>query len=208
MKIHDISWPLSSATTSYKDKKTISFESLKNFEHHHVRETLLTLSTHSGTHIDAPSHFLAEGKTIEQVPISSTVGPCKVFDLSAIKEGISRKDLEELPINENDIILFKTRNSKYSPTDSFNPNFVYLTLSGAQYLAACNIRAVGIDYLGIERNQEGHATHTTLFNNNITIIEGLRLDAIAAGSYFLCCLPLKIIGIEAAPARAILIEEL
>ncbi len=208
MKIYDISWPISSATTGYKDKKIINFESTKSFDKDGSRETKITLSSHSGTHVDAPSHFLRDGKTIDQIDFSSIIGACKVFDMTAVSDGITSDHLENLNIQPHDIILFKTINSANQPTDTFTPHFIYLSASGAEYLVERKIRAVGIDYLGIERSQPDHPTHTLLFKHDITIIEGLRLDAVKQGSYFLCCLPLYTIGLEAAPARAVLIEGL
>lgn len=206
MKIYDISWPLHEATTAYKDKKTIHFESVKSFDTDTVRESIITLNAHSGTHIDAPSHFLREGKTIDQLHLSSVIGPCKVFHMSQVSDGITADHIENLDISAGDIVLFKTINSAIPATAKFTPAFIYLTFSAAQCLVERKVRAVGIDYLGIERNQDGHLTHKELFNHDITIIEGLRLGAIKEGNYFLCCLPLYAIGIEAAPARAVLIE--
>ena len=207
MNLYDISWPITPEMTGYKDKKSVSFEQVKNFEQDNVRESIIHLSSHAGTHIDAPAHFIKNGKTIEQISITDFSGPCKVFDLTHLPESISRENLLDLDIQKSDIILFKTKNSTLAPTDKFNPNFIYLDHSGAQYLADKNIQTIGIDYLGIERNQPNHETHTILMHNNITIIEGLRLDHVPAGLFFLWCMPLAIIGLEAAPARAILIQE-
>lgn len=208
MIIHDISWPISQEITAYKDRKTVSFEPIKSIEKDGVRESLLTLGAHTGTHIDAPSHFQKEGNTIEKLDLSQVIGKCKLFDMSSVTDGITQDHLENLDIQPHDIILFKTSNSALQPTDKFNPQFIFLEASGAQYLVQRKIKAVGIDYLGIERGQQGHLTHNLLFKHNIVIIEGLRLSQIKQGSYFLCCLPLYAIGIEAAPARAILIEEI
>jgi arylformamidase len=206
MIIHDISWPISTNTTAYKNRKTVEFKPIKSFESDSVRESLITLGSHTGTHIDAPSHFQKNGKTIDQLDLSHVIGKCKVFDMSAITDGITQDHLENLDIQAHDIILFKTSNSANQATDKFTPHFIFLEISGAQYLVQRNVKAVGIDYLGIERGQAGHLTHNLLFKHNIVIIEGLRLGAIKQGSYFLCCLPLAIVGLEAAPARAVLIE--
>lgn len=206
MKIFDISWPISSEITAYKDRKTVHFEQIKTFEKDTVRESLITLGAHTGTHIDAPSHFQKEGTTIDQLDLLQVIGKCKVFDMSSVTDGITQDHLENLDIQPHDIILFKTSNSALQQTDKFNPQFIFLEISGAQYLVKRNIKAVGIDYLGIERGQQGHVTHHVLFDHRITIIEGLRLHGIKQGIYFLCCLPLAMVGVEAAPARAVLIE--
>jgi arylformamidase len=109
-------------------------------------------------------------------------------------------------IYAGDIILLKTANSSLGATALFNPSFVYLEASGAHYLQEKKIKAVGIDYLGIERAQPAHETHLQLMEHGITIIEGLRLQHVKQGRYLVCCLPLNAVGIEAAPARAVLIE--
>lgn len=206
MKVYDISWPISPEMTAYKDKKTVTFTQNKSFEKDGFYESTFAMSAHSGTHTDAPLHFQRDGATIDQLDLSQVIGKCKVFDMSAVTDGITQDHLENLDIQPHDIILFKTSNSALQPTDKFNPQFIFLEASGAQYLVQRKVKAVGIDYLGIERGQQGHLTHNLLFKHNIVIIEGLRLGAIKQGSYFLCCLPLVLVGLEAAPARAVLIE--
>jgi arylformamidase len=204
-KIIDISWPLSGTSTTYKNKQHIIIEKKKTFSDSGVRESALHLNTHAGTHIDAPAHFLADGETVEHVKIESIIGPCRVINLQHISTGIERKDLDSYNIKQSEIILLQTKNSLLSPDELFNPNFTYLSESGARYLSEQKVKAIGIDYLGVERNQSDHETHKVLLSNNITIIEGLRLNNVKPGSYNLYCLPLKLIGTEAAPARAILI---
>jgi arylformamidase len=209
MKIFDISWPISKATTGYKDRNVVDINEVKNFNHDGVRETTINLSSHSGTHVDAPSHFLKDGKTIDEIALDRLVGDCIVLDMSTCAQRITRNCLmaHDADIVENSIILLHTTNSDLSPTDKFNPHFVYLDASGAEYLAEKKIKAVGIDYLGIEHSQPGHPTHETLMKADILAIEGLRLAHIPAGRYFFVCLPLNMIGTEAAPARAMLMTE-
>ena len=203
-KIIDISWPITPTMTSYKNGNEVKFADLASWEKDKYRKSLITLSTHSGTHVDAPSHFHEHGETFEKLSLSSMVGPCKVLDATHCSEKITKQDLEKQNITQDDIILFKTKNSNLKTDVPFDPNFIYLELSAAQLLADKKIKAVGFDYLGIERHQPGHDTHSILFNNQITIIEGLRLNHVTPGDYFFCCLPLAIQGLEAAPARAVL----
>jgi len=208
MTIIDISWPISTATTGYKDKKVVHFEEVKNFNRDGVRETNITVSAHTGTHIDAPSHFLKEGKTIDEMGLDRFVGDCVVLDMTVCVERITRDALAEHDhkIKENSIVLLRTGNSDLTPTDIFSPHFVYLEESGAFYLKEKKIKMVGIDYLGIEHSQPGHPTHEILMNADIVIVEGLRLGHVKAGEYWCVCLPLNVVGLEAAPARAILLE--
>lgn len=206
MQIIDISWPLSSDITAYKDRKNVSFNNIKTFERDQVRESSITLGSHSGTHIDAPSHFLADGNTISQMPLDATCGPCMVLDCTHVTQAITDADLQQHAIEQGARILLKTRNSEFDVTASFDHNFIYLAASGAAYLASKKIKAVGIDYLGIERQQPNHETHEALMRAGITIIEGLRLAGVNAGLYTLWCLPLAVQGLEAAPARAVLVK--
>jgi arylformamidase len=208
VKIIDISWPISSATTGYKDKKVVAFTDVKHFAQDGVRETDIQVSSHTGTHVDAPAHFLKDGKTIDQISLDRLIGQAIVLDCTDVTDAITREHLlsHDAIINKNDIVLLKTTNSATQPTEKFTPHFIYLHVSGAQYLAEKQIKAVGIDYLGIERSQPEHETHTTLFHHDVVIIEGLRLEHVQPGRYEFYCLPLNVIGLEAAPARAILVE--
>ncbi len=205
MKIIDISWPICDATTEYKDKKSITFTQLKTFDKDGVRESSFCFNAHTGTHVDAPSHFLKDGKTIDEVHLDRLMGKAILLDLVTIGDSIGEDDLNGYEIEEGDIVLLRTANSAYTPTDPFVRDFIYLDPSGAQYLAEKRVKAVGIDYLGIERGDPDHRVHTTLMQADIAIIEGLRLGHVQAGTYFLVCLPLAIVGPESAPARAILL---
>ncbi len=207
MKVFDISWPITQDMTTYKDKQVVNIEQAKTFEADKVRETVFTLSSHTGTHIDAPAHFMQDGVTIDQIHPFYCVGAALVIDMTHVAECIDQKDLEAVKIDPNMIVLFKTKNSAHGPTDPFDYNFVYINASAADYLVKQSIRSVGIDYLGIERNQPDHATHKAFMQHNIPIIEGLRLAHVQAGSYVLWCLPLRMPGLDGAPARALLIEQ-
>lgn len=205
MRYYDISWPISENITAYKDKKTVHLTQTKTIVEHHVNETLITLSSHTGTHIDAPSHFIAHGKTIDELDPLCCTGKARVIDMTHVTNCITKTDIEHITNLADCIVLFKTKNSFIDAYAPFNPNFIYIAADAAEYLVQQNIKAVGIDYLGIERNQPGHPTHHTFMQQNIPIIEGLRLQQVKARSYFLWCLPIKIPGLDAAPARAILL---
>ena len=206
MRIIDISWPISNQTTTYKNKRDICHEPTRTFELDGFRESKISYGVHTGTHIDAPAHFIENGKTIDQINLAQLIGKAKVFDLTYLNEKISNLDLEKLDFSDCKIALFKTKNSLDSATGLFNLNFIYLDSSAAQYLTTKNLMAIGIDSLGIERNQPNHETHKILFESNILIIEGLRLDQVDSGIYELICLPLNIVNSDGAPARAILID--
>lgn len=200
----DISWPITETMTEYKDRSTVQLISLKSIEKDTVAETLITFHSHTGTHIDVPAHFLSAGKTIDLFALETFIGMCKVIDLTDVLEAITDKDLEKHTITSADRILLKTRNSQKNFDEPFDYNFVYLASSGAYFLANQGVQLVGIDYLGIERNQPAHETHIALLSKGIPILEGLRLKDVKEGKYWLNCLPLAIPGIDAVPARALL----
>lgn len=204
MKMHDVTSTICEGMTVYKNKpeKQPNFNSVTNG---YVTETQLELGVHTGTHIDAPRHMFVDGDTFETIAMEDLVGQSKVFDLTHVEDGISKKDLEGFDIQKDDFVLFKTKNSY---VETFDFDFIYLAHDGAEYLSQIGIRGVGIDTLGIERSQEGHPTHKTLFENKIIIIEGLRLKEINQGDYFMVAAPLKLEGTDGSPARVLLFEEL
>lgn len=204
MKMYDVTGTIYEGMTVYKDvpEKQPKFDTVTNG---YVTETRLDLGVHTGTHIDAPLHMVVDGDTFETISMEDLVGQSKVLDLTDVENGISKTDLEKFEIEKNDFILLKTKNSY---EDAFNFDFIYLARDAAEYLAEIGIRGVGIDTLGIERSQEGHPTHKTLFGNEIIIIEGLRLKEVEQGDYFMVAAPLKLTGTDASPARVLLFEGL
>jgi arylformamidase len=206
MKIYDISMTIHEDMPTYKnnpDKKP-KIENTGNYTTGSTYESKITLGMHTGTHIDAPLHMIKDGKKMDTYTIDDYVTEAKVIDLTHLEDHITREDLINQDINKGDFILFKTRNSTI---EEFDFKFVFLEKSGAEYLKEIGIKGVGTDALGIERDQPDHETHQTLLNNKIMIVEGLRLRDVPAGIYTLIILPLKILSTEAAPARAILIDQ-
>lgn len=206
MKIFDISMAIHGDMTVYKNKaeKKPNLKVMQDFLTSSAYESRLEMDMHTGTHIDAPLHMMENGDTIDHFDLSKAYGKCRVIDLTKVKEKITKEDLLSKDIRSGEYILFKTRNSF---TEEFDFDFVYLEISGAEYLKDIGIIGVGTDALGIERAQSGHETHKLLLGNSITILEGLRLKDIEEGEYILVAAPLKIIGAEASPARALLIKE-
>ena len=203
--IYDISMTINEEMMVYKnriEKKPI-IKQVNFFEKQGNYESVLSMNLHTGTHIDYPLHMLKDGLTSESENLEALVGKVKVFDLLEVNDHIGIDNLKDLNIEENDFILFKTKNSL---KDTFDFNFIFLDESGAKYLSDKKIRGVGIDALGIERAQANNPTHKILLSNNIIILEGLRLKEIKEDEYEMYCLPLKIDNVEASPVRAILIK--
>lgn len=175
---------------------------------HGVKLSWLSFSSHTGTHVDAPSHFLEKGVDLEKVPLEKFIGPCHVLDLTFVrKREISKEDLSRFQIRKGDRILFKTGNFRFLKKKTFPPSYLSLSLEAANLLAQKKIHLVGTDFLGIEkRKNPGHPVHTTLLGAGIVIVEGLDLAKVPAGRYQLFCLPFNVVGVDGAPARVILIQ--
>lgn len=165
----------------------------------------MILGVHTGTHMDAPLHFIRNARSIDSMPLDATVGRARVIEIHD-KKSIRREELLGHAISAGERILFKTVNSDHAwDSDQFEENFVFIAQDGAQYLAECGVRCVGVDYLSVGGfREDGPETHHALLEAGIWIIEGLNLKAVAPGPYELVCLPLKLAGSEGAPARAIL----
>lgn len=188
---------------SYEAKKP-HITNVQNHDQGKPHESLLSLNVHTGTHVDAPLHMLAGGATIESISLDRLVGPARVLDLTHLKGHITKEDLVPFAIQRGERILFKTTSSL---TEEFDLEFVFLREDGAQYLTEIGVGLVATDALGIERAQAEYPTHRSLMRNDIIIVEGLRLKDVEAGNYMLVIAPLKLTGIDAAPARAFLIAD-
>lgn len=205
MKIWDVSMLIAENMMVYKNReeKKPSITLDREFSEGGVNESVIKMNLHTGTHIDAPFHMQQGGQTVESLDLGHLITKCSVLDLTTVKDGITNDDLIGLNIKEGSFVLLKTKNSF---SEDFLMDFTYLAKSGAEYLAQMKVVGVGIDALGIERDQPGHSTHKILFDNKIIIIEGLRLKEVEGGDYCMMALPLKIKGADGAPARVVLIK--
>ena len=173
---------------------------------HNVRLTAIEMGSHTGTHIDAPFHMIADGKQLEKFPLERLTGKATVFEIPGVR-AIGSSDLDRLNWNGADRVLFKTENSKHWHDGKFYDEFVYLEPDGAEFLAERGVQLVGIDYLSIDRyKSESHPSHFALLTKDILIIEGLNLSAVPAGEYTLVALPLNLQDADGAPARVILMN--
>ena len=162
-------------------------------------------SAHIGTHMDAPRHFLAHGHGIESMPLDATIGPARVIAIHD-PDLIRVKELEPHRLAAGERVLFKTRNSEHLwKTNDFHERFVHIPQDTAAYLANLKVRTVGLDYLSVGGYETDSAeTHRALLGAGIWLIEGLNLGHVEPGEYELVCLPLKLVGSDGAPARAVL----
>lgn len=169
--------------------------------------THISMSCHTGTHVDAPDHFLNNGKTVEALPLDLLVGRAYVLHLPDVNL-ITASVLMQADIPPRTRrLLFKTRNSEYwaKGSNEFHTDFVGLSVDAAELLVDRNVKLVGIDYLSIAPYKMGTPAHTILLNAGVVVIEGLDLYQVSQGRYTLHCLPLKLGGADGAPTRCILV---
>ena len=167
----------------------------------------ITLGSHTGTHVDAAKHFFDDGQTIDRIPPEKFLGPAVLiaFDEPDRVSG-GADDLKKHSLEGQRRVLIRTRNSTRLDNPEFDKRYVFLAPDGAEYLVSIGVELVGVDYLSIEQFHSGHhGTHRTLLEKDIVIIEGLSLSEPKPGTYELVCLPLKLEGLDGAPARALLI---
>lgn len=172
-----------------------------------ANDTTLNFSVHTGTHIDAPLHFFPNGKSVDQISLDTLIGPAYLAEVPKDAESITLTVLEQLALPDGvRRLLLKTRNSNLwiSGVQEFEPDFVALTVEAAQWVVNRGIEVIGIDYLSIQRFCDGPETHQILLGAEVVVIEGLNLSQVLPGQYDLFCLPLKLKGIEGAPARVVL----
>jgi arylformamidase len=175
-----------------------------------ANETRLELGVHTGTHVDAPLHFVSGGGTVDKLPLDILVGPTVVAHIANVTGHLDAQALEQADIPPGtQRLLFKTRNSGYweHPEEGFRPEFAGITEDGARFLVERGVRLVGIDYLSIAPYKMSRPTHLVFLQAGVVLIEGLDLRAVEPGEYTLYCLPLKLGETEGAPARVVLIQE-
>jgi arylformamidase len=168
--------------------------------------TQLDIDVHTGTHVDAPRHFIDRGLTLEELGLDAFIGPAVVVDTGASTE-ITASVLERAMIPEDtQRLLLRTTNSSRLDLyrTPFDSDFAALTLDGAEWLATQDLRLVGIDYLSIQRYSEPRGVYRALLGTGMAILESLVLADVTPGEYELICLPMRLVNAEGAPARAIL----
>ncbi|HEY0459923.1 MAG TPA: cyclase family protein [Pyrinomonadaceae bacterium] len=210
MKIYDITFPISEITPVYAGDPNVKIEVASSFaKGDHANVTALCCGAHTATHVDAPNHFIDGTRRVHQLELGKLIGKARVVEIDSSVTAIEPEHLGNLEAVER--ILFKTRNSAFwnEPEKGFRKDFTYISPEAARRLAEAGMKLVGIDYLSVEKfGSDDFATHITLLEREIVIVEGLDLREVRAGDYELICLPLKIISEtgDGAPARAVLRE--
>jgi arylformamidase len=205
----DVTATLDPATTPvYEGDAPMRFEFLKDMR----KGDALTLSAyslgaHSGTHIDAPMHFVLGGASIDRVPLEALIGPARVIDIPDAVQAIDAAELGRYQWRGAQRVIFRTRSSQrgWMKSSTFHRDFAYVAPDAAQLLADAGVLLVGIDYISAEQfGAAAPRTHRILLGKGIPIVEGLALEGVPAGDYDLIVLPMKVAGHDGAPARAVL----
>ncbi len=202
-RYYDISMPLSGRIPHWPGQDGFSRRELQAGE---AIVADLACSSHTGTHVDAPKHFIPEAGTIEQIALEKLLGPCVVADFGSVQGFITAHDIASLPQGVTRIIVKTSNTSRNLLDDSeFHEDYVSFDESAAHALVERGVLFVGVDYLSVEaKGSPGHPVHKTLLAAGVVILEGCYIKDVPPGEYNLIALPLKIVDGDGAPTRAIL----
>jgi arylformamidase len=209
MRIYDVTLTISNTLPVWPGDPPVDLQRVSKMEEGEVCNiTRMNISAHTGTHVDAPYHFLAKGKTVETLDLKTLTGRAYVVEMPNNLNVITAADVEAANIPpRTKRVLFKTRNSSYWTKNHtvFNTNFVALSADAAKYMVERGVKLIGVDYLSVAPYEDTIPTHQILLKAGVIIVEGLDLSKISQGRYTFYCLPLKIAKADGAPARAMLI---
>lgn len=204
-KLLDVSVPLAQGLPTYPGNPEFEFHAIKRIsEGASSNVSRMVLGTHTGTHVDAPKHFIDDGVGVDALALNLLLGRARVVEIT--KRGpITADDLAGAGLREDLRVLLKTPNSALWNSNVFHEDYAHLTDAGARYLVEQGVKVIGVDYLSVEKfKQPGAPAHRTLLSNGVIIIEGLNLAEAEAGMYEMYCLPLRVAGADGAPARVVL----
>lgn len=205
----DVSVTVRSGMVHWPDNPPVRVERMLDIERGDVANvSSISMGSHTATHMDAPLHFIRDGKSLDELPLAAVMGRARVVE---IQDPVSVKpeELRQHGISRGERVLFKTRNSVrgWASDEAFDEDFVFVSQEAARYLAEREVRTVGVDYLSVGGfHEDGEETHGALLGAGIWVIEGLDLSGVEPGEYELICLPIKVEHSDGAPARAILRE--
>ncbi|MBI3648086.1 MAG: cyclase family protein [Actinobacteria bacterium] len=212
MRIIDVSLPIGPDLLTWPGDPAIQIEprsQISKGDAANVSE--LRIGTHTGTHVDPPVHFVEGAPGIDAVALDTLYGPCFVADVRGMRGQLGVAELEALALPERtERLLLKSDNSEIwrrLPAE-FPDDYVCLSPEGARWVVASGIRLVGVDFLSVEKKgSPGHPTHVELLSNGVVVVEGLNLGDVESGAYTLAVLPLRIVGGDGGPARAVLLAD-
>jgi len=201
----DVSVPVRAGMVHWPGDPPVKIERVKTIgDDSEANMTKIHMSAHTGTHMDAPLHFFADDPGIEALPLDIAMGPARVIAIEG-NEPIDRGQLEGLDLQSGERVLFRTTNSDRAWADrDFDPDYVYVSLEAAELLGEVGVALVGVDYLSVGGSEsDGAETHRAILGAGAWVVEGLDLSMVEPGEYQLICLPIKLVGSDGAPARAL-----
>jgi arylformamidase len=202
--IHDVTVPLSPGLPTYPGDPSFEIEPIDAVASAPFRLSRMSLATHTGTHVDAPGHFLPGGATVDSLRLEILMGKARVVEILA-RERVDRSDLEAQDLRDDLRVLLKTRMSGQMLKPGFQEDHVYLSGDAAAYLVQAGLKLVGFDYMSVDRfGTTEFPAHRALLGAGVVILEGLDLSQVEPGEYDMSCLPLRVAGGDGAPARVIL----
>ena len=206
-RIYDISLPIESGGAVYPGNPEIQITLQQAIAHGaSANVSALAMGSHTATHVDAPRHFFDDGAGADTLPLDVLMGPALLIAMDADVTAVTAELLASHDLTHVSRLLIRTRNSTYIREPKFRPDYTYLAPDGARFLVDHGVKLVGVDYLSVEQFHSGHhQTHRTLLENGVVIVEGLDLSEPPPGVYELRCLPLRLTGLDGAPARAVLL---
>jgi arylformamidase len=200
-EIIDVSVPVSPSTVTWENELRPVIERVSSIEAGDgYNLSRLDFGVHTGTHVDAPSHFIDGAGSIESLPLDALIGPARVIDARGVADEIDIELVERELAEDCERVVFATRNSELWDEPGFRGDFVGISPRAASFLVERGVRLVAIDYLSVGVPE----THRELLSHGVVLLEGLDLRGVEAGHYRLICLPLNIVGSDGAPARAVL----
>jgi arylformamidase len=206
MKIYDISLSLSFDTVRWATAQPFELIERKRMRRGDTNNSSsVHQSVHAGTHVDAPFHFLADGATIESLPLETFIGPARVC-ASNPGSRITGADVASAALQGETRVLFKTRNSGLLRKREYDPSFAPFSVDAAKALVDLGVRLVGLDYLSAAAADEQVPVHRAFLEHGVILLEGIDLSEVPPGRYELICFPVKIAGSDGAPCRAVLRE--
>lgn len=210
-RIYDISMPVRTGGLVYPNNPPISITAVQSISAGATANvSRIDLGSHTGTHVDAPKHFLDDGAGVDALPLDVLMGPARLIAFGDAVLAVGEAELRAHDLTGVRRLLIRTRNSAWlaSGSTEFHPEFTHLAPDGAAYLVSIGVRLVGVDYLSVEQfHSPHHRTHRTLLENGVVIVEGMLLSEPPPGDYDLRCLPLLLAGLDGAPARAVLVTD-
>ena len=204
MQYYDISLNLSSETVSWLNSPPFELIKRKRMSRgDRNNSSVLKMSAHAGTHLDAPFHFVPDGTAIDSLPLDLFIGPALVQAVEADRH-ITKEQVEDIDLKGETRVLFKTRNSQLLHRPAYDPDFVAFSVEAAEALVKRGVKLVGLDYLSVAHAEEQVPVHRAFLDHGVILLEGVDLSEIKPGRYELICFPIRLSGSDGAPCRAVL----